>query len=186
MTVLKVFKETTLPGTLQANSIYYVTSANVDYVEVYVTSSSGVARRVPKIEDINSAISTALLGINSLAIYATIADRDTNALNNNHKYVYVTDATGDATVTSGGATYLYNSTTTTWIKVSEAESMDVILSWANIQNKPTSSVVDIDNAVTLRHSHTNSTVLNALAQDVEGNLTYNGNPVPTAYITVNW
>ena len=186
MTVLKVFKETTLPGTLQANSIYYVTSANAEYVEVYVTSSSGVARRVPKIEDINSAISNAIVSGSSLAIYATIADRNTNALNNNHTYVYIIDATGDATVASGGATYLYNTTTTIWVKVSEAESMDVVLNWADIQNKPTSSVTDIDNAVTLRHSHTNATVLNALSQDVAGNLLYNGNPVPTAYISVSW
>lgn len=186
MTVLKVFKETALPGTLQANSIYYVTSANAEYVEVYVTSSSGVARRVPKIEDINSVVATAISGMNSLAIYANITDRNTKALNNGHKYVYITDATGDATVASGGATYLYNTTTTTWIKISEAESMDVVLSWANIQNKPTSSVTDIDSAVTLKHTHTNATVLNALGQDGEGNLTYNGSPVPTAYISVNW
>lgn len=48
--------------------------------------------------------------------------------------VYVTDATGDSTVTSGGAYYLYDGKD--WIKTGESESMDMVLKWANIQGKP--------------------------------------------------
>jgi len=48
--------------------------------------------------------------------------------------VYVEDATADATVASGGAFYMW--TGSTFSKLSEAESLDVVLEWANIQNKP--------------------------------------------------
>jgi len=48
--------------------------------------------------------------------------------------VYVKDASADTTVNSGGAYYLYDGTA--WIKTAEAESMDVVLEWNAIQNKP--------------------------------------------------
>ena len=47
--------------------------------------------------------------------------------------VYVKDASA-TTVNSGGAYYLYDGTA--WIKTAEAESMDVVLEWNAIQNKP--------------------------------------------------
>lgn len=48
--------------------------------------------------------------------------------------VYVKDASADTTVNSGGAYYLYDGAA--WIKTAEAESMDVVLEWNAIQNKP--------------------------------------------------
>ena len=48
--------------------------------------------------------------------------------------VYVKDASADSTVNSGGAYYLYDGAA--WIKTAEAESMDVVLEWSAIQNKP--------------------------------------------------
>lgn len=49
--------------------------------------------------------------------------------------VYVKDATADDTVTTGGAYYIYDGTQ--WIKTAESESIDVVVDFANIQNKPT-------------------------------------------------
>lgn len=51
--------------------------------------------------------------------------------------VRVLDATGDPTVAEGWAEYLYDATGSIWIKLSEKESLDVILSWNNIQGVPT-------------------------------------------------
>jgi hypothetical protein len=51
--------------------------------------------------------------------------------------------------------------------------MDVVINWANIQNKPTSSVVDIDDAVTKKHTHTNKTELDKVGEDGNGYFTYN-------------
>lgn len=62
---------------------------------------------------------------------------------------FVTDASGDSTVTSGWAIYRYNGSA--WAKIQEQEGLDVVIpttiEWANVQNKPTSSVTDIDDAV---------------------------------------
>lgn len=65
--------------------------------------------------------------------------------------VYVTDATGDSTVSSGGAFYLYDGTN--WIKTGEAESMDVVLQWANVQGKPSALPADGGNADTVDGKH---------------------------------
>ena len=57
---------------------------------------------------------------------------------------YVVDATGDSTVKSGGASYIYDGSN--WIKISEFESMDVELEWADIKNKP--NIIDIQVSAT--------------------------------------
>jgi hypothetical protein len=75
-------------------------------------------------------------------------------------HVLVLDATADTTVKSGAAEYVYDGTK--FIKVSEVESLDVVLEWANIQNKPSSTVADIDDAVTKRHIHANEAILDAI------------------------
>lgn len=186
MSVLKQFKVTALPSTLENNSIYYVTSAVVGYVEVYVTSSTGTARRVPRVEDIDAKIATAVQGLAEIAVYADISDRNTNALNNQHKYVLVRDATGDNTVTSGSATYLYDTANTAWVKVSESESIDVVLSWANITGKPTSTPASIDSAVANSHTHNNKTQLDLIGQDANGNITYNSAPVKISWDSEAW
>lgn len=65
--------------------------------------------------------------------------------------VYVTDATADTTVASGGAFYLYNGTA--WIKTAESESMDLVLQWANIQGRPESMPANGGNADTVDGKH---------------------------------
>ena len=65
----------------------------------------------------------------------TIADRDAIKDKFENLQVYVKDATADHTVSKGGADYLYDGTG--WIKTGEAESLDVVLSWDNVLEKPT-------------------------------------------------
>ena len=63
---------------------------------------------------------------------------------------FVTDASGDDTVNTGWAIYRYNGSS--WVKIQEQEGLDVVIpttiDWANVQNKPTSTVTEIDEAVT--------------------------------------
>ena len=73
-----------------------------------------------------------------------------------------------------------------WIKVSEAESLDIVTSWASLTSKPLSSVVQIDNAVAIAHTHSNKTQLDNIGQNVEGLLTYNGSLPTSSWATVNW
>jgi hypothetical protein len=192
---LKIFRETALPGSLDAYSIYMIAPSAAgmeDYVEMYVTDSSGNPRRIVNRSDIDTMIGDAIGAANELSIVADITARDVfvvpGTTTGYAKYVYVVDATADATVISGGATYLYNPAVgiAAWIKISEAESLDVVLNWGDIVDGPTSSVIDIDDAVSIRHSHTNKTQLDKIDEDANGLLTYDGVLPLTGWQSTSW
>jgi hypothetical protein len=123
--------------------------------------------------------------------------------------VWVNDASGDSTVTSGWAVYRRKVQTTPatydytvindvpessegagdgkitgWCKVAEAESLDVVVSWDNIEGKPNSTPAEIDQAVADDHTHANKAALDDLADATTGSapnevigLTYKGRAV---------
>lgn len=188
-TTVQIFRETSLPGTLQPSSIYLIApTGSPNLLEVVVTNAAGdAARHVINKADIQDMIDASMAGAGaaSAVFVADIAAR--NALTpTSNIFAYVTDATGDGTVSSGGATYLYNFGTTTWVKIAEWESMDLVLKWADVQDKPSSSVANIDDAVTKRHSHTNKTQLDKIDEDGSGNLTYGGTRPTIAYDSTGW
>lgn len=138
------------------------------------TIAQFIAATNTEITDLKSA----LAGKPAVEIVADIAARDALTGVISGTLCWVEDATADSTVDDGAAAYLArvdeNDGTVTWVKVAEAESLDVVLSWANIKDKPTSSVADIDDAVAKKHSHTNKTVLDDISvNDETGNLVFN-------------
>ena len=181
----KVFKETAVPSTWVANSVYFIQAVGSAYMEIYTTSNTAVPKRLINESDITSLIAAGITASQELKIVADIAAR--NALNpTNTISVYVTDATGDTTVKAGGAYYLYNTSNSTWIKTSEAESLDVVLSWNSIEGRPTSTPEQIDTAVANSHTHANKTQLDKIGEDLNGNLTYNGVLPYTGWESTNW
>ena len=186
MAIVQFFRETALPSTLQANSIYLVApTAKPNYVELYVTgNSTSTIKRIINSDDIQAMINTALAGFSQIQIVADIAARDAIASPITGAYVLVIDASADATVTAGAASYIHNGTL--WVKVTEYESMDLSLTWAALQNKPSSAVADIDDAVTKRHLHANKTQLDKINEDGSGNFTYNDALPKIAWNTTGW
>lgn len=186
MQTLRIFRETAAPTTWQAYAIYIIApAAKPNFIELYTTSSTGEPKRIINHADIEAMIQSAISASNELTIVATIAAR--NALTpTRNMFVFVTDATGDATVKSGGATYLYNMSNATWAKVSEAESLDIASSWSSIDGRPNSAVADIDDAVSKRHAHANMTQLNKIGENASGQLTYGGSLPVTAWSSVGW
>ena len=185
MANLKISKVTALPGTLDPDTIYIV-STGAPYAELYITTTDGLPRRVPNSVDIQAMIDSSLAGISG---GATIVNDITarNALTpTNGQMVLVIDASADGTVTSGAATYVYRTSTTSWIKVSEHESLDVSLSWAALTGKPTASAAAIDAAVTASHSHTNKTQLDEINEDGSENLTYKGSRPTVEWTATGW
>jgi len=173
MATLKINRETTLPGVLEANSLYFVSGGN-PYTELYVTgNSASTVRRIINENDVNTLIAAAVSGANALEVVADIAARDALTPTGNTQAL-VLDASGDATVDSGAATYVYDFGNTTWVKISEAESLDVVLDWSNIQNGPSSSPAQIDQAVADSHTHTNKTELDKIGENGSGDFTYDG------------
>ncbi len=185
----KTHRVTELPAVLEAYAVYFVAPAGTtDYVEIYVTSSDGTsARRVINEQDVNTLVEQKLAGTDEIYVVDTIADRLTVDTDKS-RYVYVVDASDDSTVTSGGASYLYNTVTEDWVKISESESMDLVLNWNSIVGGPTSTPAQIDEAVAAKHTHVNKNALDKVGEDVEGNFTYGGVAVggTTKWATTNW
>ena len=183
MPAIKIHKTTTLPGTLEGHSIYLVApAAKPDYVEMYVTNADATAvRRVITEQDVINLISAS----SGAQIVDDIADRD-SLTPINGQLVYVLDATGDPTVASGAASYIWKADTSEWVKLTEFESMDVIVQWSNIQGAPTSSPSAIDAAVAKSHTHANKTELDKIGEDISGNFTYNGQPPRARLEVAGW
>lgn len=177
---LRIEKVTALPAAASrtVSTLYMVSNADANYVDFYVTASTGsppATRRLLTPADVDAKITAALAGAKDIMIVADIAAR--NALTPTSAIqVMVLNATGDATVASGAATYIYNTTNSSWNKISEAESMDLVFSWANLLNKPTSTVAAIDAAVAASHSHTNKATLDKFGE-ANSLPTYNGSPI---------
>lgn len=187
MATYRIFKETALPGTLQPHAIYLVApAARPDYVEMYVTGA--VATTVKRIIDeahVQEMIDASVSGVGGIEVVSDISAR--NALTpTTNLQVLVLDATGDATVASGAATYVYRLSNDTWYKISEAESQDVVQSWANITGKPDSSAAAIDTAVANSHTHANKTQLDKVGEDGNGDFTYNGSLPKIAWASEAW
>lgn len=119
----------------------------------------------------------------TVRVVADIAARDALPDKKSGLDVWVRDAAADPTVDSGAARYLYDGAD--WIKTAEAESMDLVLDWALLRNKPTSAVADIDDAVGKRHEHANRTeVLDKLTGDDDGNLLFDGKRIDDGKVDV--
>lgn len=183
----KVHRVTALPNTLEAYSVYFVAPASKpDYVEIYVSNAAGTsAKRVINESDVKLLISEQLSQINELAVFKTIAERDASAPTVN-KFAFVVDATSDSTVDDGGASYVFNAEDEEWVKISEAESLDISLSWDGINGRPASSVSAIDTAVSNSHTHANKQILDKVGEDSDGNLLYNNKVLTTQWTTTNW
>jgi hypothetical protein len=176
-TTFKPSKLTAVPSLpCDPNAVFFVApTLKPNYIEIYVSNSAGTAlKRLLTDADIQALIDASISGLaGEMPIVTDIAAR--NALSpTKNTQVLVLDATGDSTVASGAATYLYRVSTTSWIKLSEAESLDLILQWANIQGKPTSSPSAIDTAVGNSHVHnSNLTQLNKIGENADALFTYN-------------
>lgn len=185
------FKKVTtmLDEVLTPNTVYmYPDSDDTSKLVIAVTDSQGTAFKqtttVAELDAINARIQS-ILDAGNATIVSTYADlmAIVAGTENVVKLVYVLDATGDTTVSSGAASYLVNPNSNTIEKLSEFESLDMISTWANLEDKPMSAVADIDDAVAKRHTHANKATLDLLA-DASGKLTYNG--VPVVSIDARW
>jgi len=163
---------------LISNTVYFVKGATSTTMElVMVGSSTNEVRHVINQAEIAQMIANSVAEFSKPRVVAGIAERDALVLTTN-TLVMVKDATGDGTVTSGAALYFYDTDATlpadVWTKVSEYESLDVVMRWENIVGRPTASAADIDDAVSKRHTHANLADLDLIGTSAEGFLMHNG------------
>ena len=174
----QIRKSTAVPTTpTTPNTFFYVApTGNTTDVELYVSDKTGNAvRRIINETDVKALIQQATLAGSATAKYMVVADINArNGLTDKTAPVFVKNASADPTVKAGGAFYIWDTIGNEWVKTAETESMDVVLKWADITGKPTSTVTDIDNAVSLRHNHSNKTQLDLIGATADGKITYNG------------
>lgn len=177
------FKETSVPSQPKPNSVYMIKRPDSTYIEMYVTTKTGEMQRLLNEADVNSIINSKFAAAGSTTVVNDITAR--NALQNvvSGAQVYVVNASGDTTVKTGGAMYIYNGSS--WIKTSETESMDVILNWTGVVGRPDSSPTEIDNAVRASHIHANKSTLDKFAE-ADGRLTFDGKSLSTDWDKVGW
>lgn len=173
-----------LPDNLTPSTMYVVKSTIGNVVEIYFTDANGTAVfHSITYEEVSRLINSAIDSFTDLLILPDILSR--NKLNPvRNELVLVLDATGDPSVNNGAALYVYDYNTNTWYKVSEFESLDITLDWGNIAGRPVSLPANIDNSVSLAHTHSNRSVLDLLSADDTGNLLYDNNPVTNSNIRV--
>lgn len=183
---MRIERVLALPGSVTASTMYVVQGVAADRAELYFTSADGLTtRHIIDESEITAIVTAAVASYSATEVVADIAARDALVLTAN-AVVLVIDATADATVATGAATYVWDNSGSSWTKVSEFESMDVVLDWANIANKPTATVGSIDDAVAKRHVHSNSTELDKIGEDGNGDLTYNGANPLAAIAVSDW
>ena len=71
----------------------------------------------------------------------------------------VTDVSGFNAETDVSSLFVAQVTETGWQKIAESESIDVTTTWDSIVGKPSSTVAEIDDAVSKKHTHSNKAVL---------------------------
>lgn len=195
---MQIAKVAVLPAQAERtpNTMYLVGDvAHADSLEVHMTSSDAAATiHVPTKTEISAMIGGQISSFNSIRVVATYADMAALVAENRSMVVMVLDATGDATVTTGGAAYILQATGTaqapaaSYYKIYEFEALteNFVLNWSAIVGKPTSSAAAIDDAVAKAHSHTNLTLLGGLATNGDGDLTLNGVAVGTTLVSAGW
>lgn len=125
--------------------------------------------------------------LSDTVIHVTQADKD--KWNGMNKAYYVTSVTdlpltgnqigniGYVQVSAAGVTpvvcdqYLWDGTA--WRQM-DGSKVSLTFTWGNLQGKPSSTPLSIDNTVTVAHNHTNKNVLDKIGQSAAGNFTYDG------------
>lgn len=172
-----------VPDDLEVGGIYFVRKEG-NLADLFVVGSDGV--RVDILSDlyVDARVDAKIAGLSVLKVVADVSGRDAIASPNEGEQVYVLDASGDSTVDSGAAKYIYDGSG--WVKVYEEEGIDIDFSlmsvgWGQLTGKPASVVSMIDEAVDKRHGHGNKGLLDDFFLDTAGRLSFVGDGNVVSY-----
>lgn len=150
---------------LIASTMYIVQGAGANDAEIYFTNNDGTSvRHLPTHAEVDQRIAAAIGDFQNIQVLSNLEARDALTLDR-VTLALVLDATGDPSVENGSALYVYDLANTTWNKVAEYESLDLSLTWEALGGIPE--------------------VLKGL-EDVDGQLTYKGEPVGNVLAKAEW
>lgn len=169
---------TTTPGAAPAaiaidSPLYQVAGGQLYKINVETTAAQVKTGDGLNVETRINTLERALANNAQTHVVADIPARDALLSLITGDICQVLDASADPTVDAGAATYIYMQDGN-WKKIAEAESMDIIFNWALLQDKPSSTVAQIDLAVAKQHTHDNIETLTHISDDGAGNLLFKG------------
>ena len=103
-----------------------------------------------------ASLQTAVSGKVPCYVVNDIAARDGLESPKQGDLCWVKDASADESVNSGAAQYIYDGSA--WVKIAEAESLDFVVNWADIQGKEA-----VETAMAKAHEHANADLLNGIS-----------------------
>lgn len=157
------------------------TVASQPLVQLVQKAQQGMMKVFSDMAAVSAAFS---VGLNESFVFAVA---DASGMSSSYLHSDQTNdltPTSPASVSSGFALFVFDASTRTVVKISEKESLDYVLTWTNIQDKPVSSSASIDSAVANRHIHGNEAILSMLSDNL-GALQYNGVNVAQG-LTFSW
>ncbi len=183
MATVKFFQVTALPATLVADAFYFIEDIPNGATEGFLTNNAGVARAIGSSSMINNLIDTKLAAMKAVIdvpLFSDLTGHTENAV------IFVHDASGDPLVDSGSALYYYDASDDTYTLQAKYENVTVSAAWADLTDKPTSTVADIDDAVSKRHAHANKTDLDKITKGTGNTLEIDGNPLEIEWTGNDW
>jgi len=188
MAQMKFFRETSVPVAPYAKSAcYFIKAAGSSEVDIYFTNNDGTElSNAISYGQVDQKIADALSGFSSMRVATDIAARDalTSSFTSN-VLVFVTDATSDNLVDAGAAMYFWDNVAQSFEKVYEMEGLDFVINWDGIVGRPSSTPVQIDDAVSKAHAHANMAQLDKITETVDGFLQYDGDVILDGQVVLN-
>jgi hypothetical protein len=141
----KTETDTALLGKRDVSDSYSQTEIDNALLGKISSTEKGVPNGVANLNS-NGLIPASLIPDKSkIKVINNIAERDsqyTPPMDNEGNVVdgylvLVMDASADPTVGSGWASYCWNASGSAWFKTNEGESIEGVIDWVNVQNKPT-------------------------------------------------
>ena len=186
MSKFTIMRVTSLPSTITPSTMYILKQPTSQVAEVYFSNNNG-SQLVPGITEqfiTDKFASLLATGMGEIQIVETINDRN-RVTKNGNSLIIVIDATGDEFGSTGTVLYLYRAINSSYFRVSVFDgSGDGVSSggggaggpvwWGSILGKPSSTPVQIDDAVSKAHTHSNQTTLDRIGVTADGVLTVDG------------
>ena len=127
-----------------------------------------VASNVNIVDNLNSTDTTSALSANQGNVIKLLIEKLQLDLTNHETKIANETEYGHVKIDNNTLKYNVNGQLYADINV------DADVDWNDVQNKPTSIVTDIDDAVAKKHEHANQSVLDKFSEDLNGKPLYNG------------
>lgn len=149
-----------------ANKLYQPQDYQGNPVDLQTTAAAVTTASGSNVETELGTLKASISGKTICHIADDIAARDALEGVQKGELCWVKDAAADETVAKGAAQYIYDGSA--WFKLTEAESLDLVLQWSSIQGKEA-----VEAAMAKAHDHTNRELLETISAD-ETSVTVNG------------